>query len=585
MRKPLTQSVFFAPRIGMALVLAAFCACSVQEPPPATVGNTAPAALANHRKHAFEGRHADETLNTFPTFVGVVPQERGQDLRPPEMPPPDHKATTTTTVPTGTLVLYDKTGPYGWLGELYGIAAVTLAGHFGTVASKPVASYTVGDLAKYKAVIYVGSTYDEPLPVGFLDDVLKSSGTTQVLWMYDNIWQLANRSTNFVGTYGYNPYLFDTATVTTVSYKGTDLARDPLNGGGLMTFNQLDATKVTTLATARKSTGATLPWAVRSKNLTYFTEIPFAYIGPNDRYLAFCDLLYDALAPTTAVRHRALVRLEDVSPAEDPVAFKAIVDYLYGAGVPFSVALIPTYTDPLGYYNGGKPQTLKWSDRPQMKAAITYATSRGGTLVLHGYTHQFGNKYNPYSAVSADDFEFFAAHVDAANNVVYDGGVAGDSATYALGRVSSGLSAVATAGFAAPTIFEFPHYAGSPTDARAIRGKFGTVYHRGLYFSGGLGLNAENLTHMIGLYYPYTVTDIYGFKVLPENLGNYEPEAYNNHPPRLAADLVATAKKNLVVRDGVASFFFHPYYPLSELKAIVQGVKALGYTFVAPSAM
>ena len=37
--------------------------------------------------------------------------------------------------------------------------------------------------------------------------------------------------------------------------------------------------------------------------------------------------------------------------------------------------------------------------------------------------------------------------------------------------------------------------------------------------------------------------------------------------------------------DGVASFFFHPYYDLSILKQIVAGVKTAGYTFVAPSSL
>lgn len=569
----------------IALLSALGCAEQSAGAPPPYGAVGASGAPSKPQRVSFEGHHPSESLNPFAADKGPdgpVPQERGQDHRPAEQPA--HHLATGTTTPSGTLILYDKTGPYGWLGELYGIAAVTLANHFGATVSKPVANYAVGDVAKYKAVIYIGSTYDEPLPVGFLDDVLANS-TTQILWMYDNIWQLANRSSNFVSRYGFNPWIFDTGTVTSVTYKGTALTRDALNGGGIMSYSSLDATKAKTLATANKSAGGTIPWALRSANLTYFGEIPFAYIGPNDRYLAFCDLLYDALAPTTAARHRALVRLEDVSPVEDPVAFRAIVDYLYSVSVPFSVAVIPVYTDPLGYYNGGVAQTVRWNDRPTMLSALKYATTRGGTLILHGYTHQFGTKLNPYSAVSADDFEFFASHIDSANNVTYDGAVAGDSAAWALGRVNTGLTELSAAGIAAPSIFEFPHYAGSPTDAKAIRGKFAKAYHRGLFFSGGLGATAENLGHSIGLYYPYTVTDIYGYKVLPENLGNYEPEAFNNHPPRLSADLVATAQKNLVVRDGVASFFFHPYYPLSELKAIVQGVKSAGYTFVAAGAL
>jgi hypothetical protein len=34
---------------------------------------------------------------------------------------------------------------------------------------------------------------------------------------------------------------------------------------------------------------------------------------------------------------------------------------------------------------------------------------------------------------------------------------------------------------------------------------------------------------------------------------------FNNHPPRLPADIFASADRNLVVRDGMASFFYHPY--------------------------
>ena len=45
------------------------------------------------------------------------------------------------------------------------------------------------------------------------------------------------------------------------------------------------------------------------------------------------------------------------------------------------------------------------------------------------------------------------------------------------------------------------------------------------------------------------------------------------------------AKLNLVNTHATASFFFHPYYPLPELKKIVAGIKAEGYTFVPASAL
>jgi uncharacterized protein YdaL len=90
---------------------------------------------------------------------------------------------------------------------------------------------------------------------------------------------------------------------------------------------------------------------------------------------------------------------------------------------------------------------------------------------------------------------------------------------------------------------------------------------------------------MVGQFFPYVVNDVYGSKVLPENLGNYEPVMVNNHPPRSPAQMVESARRNLVVRDGFASFFYHPYYGVQALKETVEGIKALGYTFVSPTSL
>jgi uncharacterized protein YdaL len=571
--------------LGSLVVLVGLASCTGLDAPAATKAKDSKDSKAveltivgghgqANRGQSPSGEHVLEVLNPFPSDFGPVPQLRGEDLRPAVTKVP----LAATVAPSGTLVLYDDTGPYGWLGELYGVATVNLARHFGATTNKPVAKYVSGELAAYKAVIYIGSTYDQKLPVAFLDDVLATK--IPVIWMYDNIWQLANRSSNFYTKYGFNPWMFDTSSITRVTYKRRTLTRDPLNGGGIMRHSPLDSTRAVTVGEAVRADGTTLPWAVRASNLTYIGEIPFAYISSDDRYLAFCDLLFDALAPATAERHRALVRIEDVSPLEDPAELRAIVDYLYANSVPFSIAVIPLYLDPMGVYNNGVPQKVALHERPQMVSALRYAVSRKGTLLMHGYSHQFGNTYNPYSAVSADDFEFFASHIDAQNQVIYDGPVAGDSSAWALSRIDAGLKEMAASGLAAPTVFEYPHYAGSPTDSKAIRGRFTTAYHRGLYFGGALGHTPEDLKHSIGQFFPYSVTDTFGFKLKPENLGNYEPVAYNNHPPRLPADLIKTAQNNLVIRDGVASFFFHPYYDLAELKKIVAGVKAAGYTFV-----
>ncbi len=83
---------------------------------------------------------------------------------------------------------------------------------------------------------------------------------------------------------------------------------------------------------------------------------------------------------------------------------------------------------------------------------------------------------------------------------------------------------------------------------------------------------------------PYTVRDVYNMKVLADTLGGIEPLPYFSYPARLPADIIADAQRNLVVRDGWASFFYHTYDNISYLKQTVTGLKSLGYTFVAPTA-
>ncbi|MGV9453912.1 DUF2334 domain-containing protein [Streptomyces sp. NPDC003635] len=501
-----------------------------------------------------------------------------------------------------TLVLYDTAGPYGHLGELYAMATANLAGHFGSVTARPVSQYTAGLVESYTATIYIGSTYyccDVPdaIPAAFYQDALTT--TKPVTWMGANIWNMANSVgvTQFAQKYGWDPttsYYDDggsVGTVTQVTYKGQTLTRKIPAGqdGGVLRPNVLTGTgypQVTRLAEGLDSSnGHTFGWAIRSSNLTYVGEIPFAYVSESDRVIVFEDLLFDALAPATTERHRAVVRLEDISPNSEPSELRAIADYLYAQRIPYGINVIPVYTDPNGTYNNGVPETVELTDRPQLVNTLKYMLDRGAVLMNHGYTHQYGNTANPYNGVSGDDFEFYRAHVDSANSVVYDGPIPGDSAAWAQGRVDSALAEFAAAGLPRPTLWTTPHYAGSATDYQVFSSNYSARLERSLYFAGTLSGVASDPNRFIGQFFPYVVRDVYGTKVIPENIGNYEPEEYNNHPPRLPADLIASAKANLAVRDGFASFFYHPYFPVQPLRETVEGIKALGYTFVSPASL
>ena len=86
---------------------------------------------------------------------------------------------------------------------------------------------------------------------------------------------------------------------------------------------------------------------------------------------------------------------------------------------------------------------------------------------------------------------------------------------------------------------------------------------------------------MAGQFFPYTVRDVYGGKVLADTLGGIEPSAFGPNPARLPADILAAAKNTMVVRDAVASFFYHPSDSISYLQQVVAGLKAQGWTFVS----
>jgi uncharacterized protein YdaL len=519
-----------------------------------------------------------------------------------------------------TLVLYDTTGDWGWLGEMYAIGAGNLASHFGSVTAEPVSAYTAGQVNNYSATIYLGSTYNEPIPVTFLSDA--QSTAKPVIWAGSNVWQLTGTEgsatdTAFKAAYGWDPsnsYFDSTDNPVTVSYKGQSFDRNSAAGATVLAPDITTPSAVSVLASANctgsggaaascapiaQTTGTSFPWAIRSANLTYVGEIPFSYISQNDRYVAFSDLLFAALAPTAAPLHQALVRLEDVSPAASPTALRQFADYLSGQHVPFSVAVIPQYTDPNGVDNGGQPQTITLAQAPAVVSALQYMQSKGGTIIEHGYTHQYSNVANPYNGVTGDDAEFYRAQCSLTQSppyqfdpacastdwIVWTGPLPGDSASWALSRVTAGRALFQAAGLTVPSIWETPHYFASAADYAGIDSVYATRYEREVFASGQLSGQPLDYSRIFGQFFPYVVHDAYGEKVIPENLGNYEPTPENNNPPRTPADIIHSAQLNLAVTQGVASFFFHPIYSVTYLRQIVTGIKALGYTFVSAASL
>lgn len=517
------------------------------------------------------------------------------------------------TVVPKTLVLYDA--PPGTefekLGMGYAIMLRNLLGHFDAqVDLVPVQNYTAGKVNSYDATFYLGAYYGNSLPAAFLSDAATTQKT--FVWFKYNIWDLAwDASYNFQATRGFGfsglrgmnavpnsgnptPGFFDTVSYKNkpfVKYYAFDSATGTVNADPDIGVTAItDPAKAAALVNvSNPKTGEVAPYVVRSGKFWYFADMPFSYIGPRDRYLVFSDILHDILGINHPESHKALVRLEDVGALVSVQAMKTLTDYLYTKKVPFSVATIPYYVDSLGAYNGGVPQYVPLAQATNLKKALNYAKVRGGEIVMHGYTHQYAKMKNPHTGVSGDDYEFW--------NIVTNQPVAEDSTSWVLGRLNAGLKDLIDNGYS-PVAWEAPHYHGSALSSKAAATVFNTTYQRVVYFTADKpNYNAAvSKDFGVGQIFPYVIKkDYYGQRVLPESLGNIEydiraidPTSNYNYTWQT---IVGNAEYALTVRDGYASFFFHPFWlepevgtpGLADFKSLVDGITALGFTWIAPS--
>jgi uncharacterized protein YdaL len=510
-----------------------------------------------------------------------------------------------------TLILYDNPAndPYSKLGLMYAIMLRNLLGHFNTtVTIEPVQNYTAGQIGANAATFYIGDYYNNPLPAAFMSDVMTATKT--VVWFKYNLWQIAwNTAYTFTQTYGINflglaglnaqpsssnpnPGFYDTVTyknMSMVKYYAYNASTGVISADPDIGLTQVaDATKAQSLVTITNSqTKATAPYVMRSGNLWYFADMPFTYIGPTDRYLVICDMLHDILNTGAPVNHRALVRLEDLDAYTTTASMKQLSDYLYSLHIPFTMATIPLYTDPNGYYNGGVPETIHLSQATGLKSALNYAIPRGGKIVVHGYTHQYDSTPNVQNAVSGNDYEFWY--------MVQNRPVDEDSQQWAQGRMASGIAEFTNNGYKVAG-WGAPQYQMSPLASQAAAAQFSTSFQRAVYYTSTnpqIGTGAANQDFSAGQFFPYIINkDYYGERIVPENLGSIQYNICNIDPFSCVAytwqQVLTNAQYALVVRDGFASFFFHPYWlepglgvpAMSDFKSLVSGIANLGYTWV-----
>jgi uncharacterized protein YdaL len=268
----------------------------------------------------------------------------------------------------------------------------------------------------------------------------------------------------------------------------------------------------------------------------------------------------------------ALVRFEDLAPV---VCNKEILwdrlNELNKRNVPFSMGVVSVFKDPEGiYYPAGTE--FNFTDDPEFVEVLNAMIDSGGTMLMHGATHQWNN------GISRQAWEF-SMGLD--NEPVPD-----DSREYAEGKVHLALSKMGEQGWR-PIIWETPHYSASHGDYHVINEHFNAYYEKPLVFpllpgADPIFLKETGPTSQLIPY--YTPVTALGFKLVPENLGmiytadpNYASESYPEA-------LLEIADRMRIIRDYVPSFFFHhDMVSEEELFTVIDGLIERGYTFKPPS--
>ena len=421
-----------------------------------------------------------------------------------------------------------------------------LLGHFRADATLVAAdAYRPGQWRAFDITFFVGFTKAYAPPPAVLQDAYSGSGPR--VWLNTGLVAFA-RAFDLPARFGFAVEGFDTTSgFDSVQARGVQFSKGDPNSNVLRVTDPARCAVLATAASGRS--GRTIPYLVRSGDFWCIADSPFAYATETDRYLYFADLLHDLLGQDHPPSHSALIRIEDTNPLSDPASLREIADMLASRRLPFLVGVIPFYVDP------ASQTRVAMSDKPDYVDALRYMMGHGGTVVMHGITHQ-------YKGETATDYEFWD---ESGNRTLPE-----DSREYVERKLRDGITECLKSGVY-PLVWETPHYGASTLDYQVIAEHFSTVMEQRLVL--------DNLDY--SQFFPYLIErDMYGQRIYPENLG-YVPLDPDPAKAQQAVDrILAAARLNLAVRDGIVAAFFHPFVKLDYLGQVVDGISALGYTYL-----
>lgn len=299
--------------------------------------------------------------------------------------------------------------------------------------------------------------------------------------------------------------------------------------------------------------GTTNPIMV-SKDNSYYLSCESLF-NPMGNLLS--EVLHDLYSKNA--QHKIYLRLEDIHPKTDPDTLLEIAKYLKKEHVPYMAVVIPEYT------NQKTKQTLHLADSPKLVKTLQYMQANGGSIVLHGYKHQYR------SQETGEGFEYWDVKNDRPILQRPNDKITSDSITkeglayehqYILNSIRQGVQQL-VAHKLYPLAFEAPHYAMSQMGYDILAKHFST-------YIGQAQLTDKTWK---SVYAPLSESQprfLKGMTLLPETLGYME-----QGNPRALSVMKQTALDYEKYSGSYLSCFYHPYLGVDTLKKVVTMLKAL----------
>ncbi|QUG82169.1 DUF2334 domain-containing protein [Bacillus nitratireducens] len=265
----------------------------------------------------------------------------------------------------------------------------------------------------------------------------------------------------------------------------------------------------------------------------------------------------------------AYLRLEDVHPAVNVKQLKEIAELLKEKNLPYMITVIPVYKDP----DTGKTVHLK--DNSELVDVLRFMQDNGGSIVMHGYTHQF------YDSETGEGFEFWDVKTDQPirqpnhekpktkedfqstedyNKYVENGKAFEEK--YTKDHIEKGITELVEAKLY-PVAFEAPHYTMSQKGYEILSQYFST-------YVGQLQLNDTTWESMHSPAYISTPSFLHGMKLIPETVGFIEEDK-----PQAIAKMKERAVSIEKLSDGIIGAFYHPYLGVTPLKEVLKELESI----------